>query len=127
MANQKSPYLAYTNDNPTRLGNKGFGSGGDDGSGGDMEARVKTLENRFERIDAKLDAITQDLGSLRVDSAYMKGKIEGMPSAAAFGELKGRVDSLPTTAKSAGLLGIAVAAITIFNNWEKISAAIFGP
>ncbi len=42
-----------------------------------------------------------------------------------FGELKGRVDSLPTTAKVATLLGIAVAIITIVSKWAEIKA-IFG-
>lgn len=93
------------------------------GDGGDtfdpMEPRVRALEEKFGKVESKLDTIVTDL-------AYLKGKFESAPTAKDFGELKGRVDSLPTTAKLATLLGIAVAAITILNNWDKISAAFVG-
>lgn len=98
-------------------------SGGGDGTSGDMEARVKSLEDNFVKMDSKLDTILAEVRSAHTDVAYLKGKAEGMPSATAFGELKGRVDSLPTTAKAATLLGIAVAAITIINNWDVIRGA----
>lgn len=94
---------------------KGGGSSGDGG----MEARVTALEKKFDKIDSKLDSIANDM-------AYIKGKIEGLPSASAFGELKGRVDSLPTLSKIATLVGFAVAAITILNNWSAIKAAALG-
>jgi hypothetical protein len=88
--------------------------GGDGGGTSDgMEARVKRLEDDMSEV-------SKDLKAIRVDLAYIKGKLEGMPSATAFGELKGRVDSLPTMAKAATMLGIAVAAITILNNWEAV-------
>ena len=88
----------------------GGGSGTFDGV---LESRVKALEDKFDRIDGKLTAIGSDL-------SYLKGKAEGAPSAQAFGELKGRVDSLPTTAKVATLLGIAVALLTIISKWSDI-------
>lgn len=92
-------------------------SGGGGGTYDDMEARVKALEEKFGQIDAKLGSIGNDL-------AYIKGKFEGMPSASAFGELKGRVDSLPTTTKVATLLAIAVALVTLLTKWPEISTLI---
>lgn len=97
----------------------GLKSGGGDGTSGGMEARVKALEDKFEKIDAKLDGLVKDV-------SYMKGKFESAPTASAFGELKGRVDSLPTTAKLGTMLGLAVAAIAILNNWSAIKAALLG-
>lgn len=90
------------------------------GGGGDrfdpmLEPRVKALEDRFARMDAKLDILINDV-------AYMKGRLESAPSAIAFGELKGRVDSLPTTAKMASLIGIAVAFLTLVAKWGDILA-----
>jgi len=102
-------------------------SGGDGGGTYDgMETRVKALEGKFEKVDSKLDTIINEVGNLRADVSYMKGKLETAPSAQAFGELKGRVDSLPTMAKLATLLGVAVAATTILNNWDKIISALSG-
>lgn len=73
MANQKSPYLAYTNDNPTRLGNMGFGSGRDDGNGGDMEARVQRLEDDIKEVKTDLKAIRQTLSD-------MTAKVNNLPA-----------------------------------------------
>ena len=84
-----------------------------------MEARVSALEHKFEKIEIKLDSIGTDM-------AYIKGRLEGMPSAADFGELKGRVNSLPTIGKIATLLTLATGAIVILNNWSAIKAAILG-
>lgn len=100
---------------PGQISSGGLSSGGGGGNYGDMEKRVETLEKKFDRIELKLDSIGNDL-------AYIKGKIEGLPSASAFGELKGRVDSLPTTARVATLLSIAVAVITIAARWVEITA-----
>ncbi|MDB5579649.1 MAG: hypothetical protein JWR80_4825 [Bradyrhizobium sp.] len=104
------PRLAVSNDTPGPLK-----SGGGGGTFDPMEPRVKALEDRFAKMDSKLDAIGTDL-------AYIKGKLEGMPTAIAFGELKGRVDSLPTTTKAATLLGIAVAIMTIVVKWHELLA-----
>lgn len=84
------------------------------------------LEARVSRLEGDMSEIKTDLKAIRGDLSYMKGKFESAPNARDFGELKGRVDSLPTTAKLAALLAIAVAVITILNNWDKISTALFG-
>lgn len=47
----------------------GDGGGTFDG----MEARVKALEERFEKMDSKLDTIVRDL-------SYLKGKVDSMPT-----------------------------------------------
>lgn len=48
-------------------------SGGGGGTFDSMEARVKALEDRFEKMDSKLDTIVRDL-------AYLRGKVDAMPS-----------------------------------------------
>jgi hypothetical protein len=92
-------------------------NGGGGGNDGGMEARVSALEKKFDKIESKLDSIGTDM-------AYIKGKIEGLPSAATFGELKGRVDSLPTTAKVATIIGIAAGLVTILTRWADIIAIL---
>lgn len=71
--------------------------GGGDGTFGDMEARVKRLEEAFEKFDSKLDA-------LRMDASEIKGKLANAPTSAQMAELKsdlsgisGRLTGLPTT------------------------------
>ncbi|MBY5750775.1 hypothetical protein [Rhizobium leguminosarum] len=76
-----------------------------------MEARVKSLED--------------DMKKLLQDTAEIKGMLRAAPSAVDFGELKGRVNSLPTTVKMAVLLSIATAALGILNNWSLIKATFF--
>lgn len=76
---------------PARLSDSThLSSGGGGGTYDDMEARVKALEDKFERIDSKLDKLIGDVGGLAKDLSYLKGK----------------VDSLPTTIQ---LLGFAIA------------------
>ncbi|EAQ34455.1 hypothetical protein NB311A_11957 [Nitrobacter sp. Nb-311A] len=94
------------------------------GNGGDrfdpmLEPRVKALEDKFEKMDSKLDTIIADL-------SYMKGRFESLPTAAAFGELKGRVDSLPTLGKIAALVGLIAAAMTIVLKWHDLSTILNG-
>ena len=96
--------------------------GGGGGTFGGMEQRVKTLEDKFDRMEVKIDAILTDL-------SFIKGQLSGMPSATTFGDisgrlgkLEGRVDSLPTTAKAAALLGIAIAAMTFILKFHEIMA-----
>ncbi|MBZ9760339.1 hypothetical protein LB553_05545 [Mesorhizobium sp. CA8] len=91
--------------------------GGGDGTSGGMEARVKSLEDKFEKIDTKLTGIATDL-------AYLKGKSEGAPSAKDFGELKGRVEALPTTSKLATVIGIVGAIVAIVTKWADIKTAL---
>lgn len=47
--------------------------GGGDGISGDMEMRVKALEDKYKGIDAKLDTLVRDV-------AEIKGKISNMPA-----------------------------------------------
>lgn len=89
--------------------------GGGDGTFGDMEQRVTALEKGFDRIERKIDGLVTDV-------AEMKGQLKAAPTAIAFGELKGRVDSLPTTARAATLLGIAVSIILIVTKWAEFTA-----
>lgn len=77
-------------------------------------------------MERRLIALEDDMKKLLQDTAEIKGMLRAAPSAVEFGELKGRVNSLPTTAKAAALLSIAVAAIAIINNWPAIKAALFG-
>ncbi|MGV8937008.1 MAG: hypothetical protein ACOH2J_07770 [Allorhizobium sp.] len=55
-------------------------SGGGNGGGGSLEARVTALEDKFERIDAKLDAIGRDVADLIREMSYLKGRVDSMPS-----------------------------------------------
>ena len=105
---------------PARLQSLKSTDGG--GTFDDMEHRVAFLEKSFEKMDAKLDIIIGDSARLREQVAYLQGKIETLPSGESFGELRGRVASLPTTAKLASLLGLAVGAIAIINNWQVVDA-----
>jgi hypothetical protein len=84
-----------------------------------LEPRLRALEDKFDRIEAKLNGISTDL-------AEIKGKLSGMPGAYEFGQLKGRVDSLPTTAKAATLLGIAGTLITIILKWPELKVWFAG-
>lgn len=101
-------------------------SGDGDGTFDAMEHRLAFLEKAFEKMDAKLDIIIGDSARLREQVAYLQGKIETLPSGESFGELRGRVASLPTTAKLSSLLGLAVGAIAIINNWQVVKLFILG-
>ncbi|MCW0014872.1 hypothetical protein [Rhizobium sp. BT-226] len=79
----------------------------------------------FEGMEARVKALEDDMKKILQDTAEIKGMLRAAPSAVEFGELKGRVNSLPTTAKVAALLAIATAVIGIANNWPMIKAAIF--
>ena len=48
-------------------------SGDGGGTSGDMEARLTSLEKRFDRFEAKLDALVKDV-------AEVKGRVSAMPS-----------------------------------------------
>ncbi len=103
---------------PGQIGSGGLSSGSGGGTFDGMEARVKRLEDDMSEI-------RKDLKTLLIDSAEMKGMLKGMPSAQSFGELKGRVDSLPTTAKVATLLGILGVLVTIATKWVELKT-MFG-
>lgn len=69
MTAEKYLYLAHTNDAVNAVGRQGFKSGGGGGMDGDMEARVKSLEEKFEKMDSKLDTILLDLASMKASLA----------------------------------------------------------
>lgn len=89
-------------------------SGGGGGTFDGMENRVKALEDDMKEIKG-------DLKKLLSDVSEMKGMMRNMPSAESFGHLKGRVESLPTTAKVATLLSIAVALVTLATRWTDVA------
>jgi len=98
---ERSPDQAYNepvnlDDYRTRPLHSGSGGGTSDG----MEARVKALEDTMQEIRA-------DLKTLLIDTTSIKATIASMPTAKEFGELKGRVDSLPTLPKLAALFAVA--------------------
>lgn len=82
-----------------------------------MNGRIDTMNGRFDTQDVKFIALDAKIES---GLKAVNAKIDALPSAEAFGHLRGRVDSLPTTAKFASMFAIAVAAITILNNWQSI-------
>lgn len=69
---EKYPYLAHTNENAAPIGRQGFSSGGGSGMSNDMEARVKALESRTDRIEGKLDTIIEKV-------AGMEGEMRRLP------------------------------------------------
>lgn len=90
----------------------GLKSGGGGGTFDGMEARVKSLED--------------DMKKILQDTAEIKGMLRSAPSAVEFGELKGRVNCLPTMAKAGTMLGIATALIVILNNLSTIKVWLVG-
>ncbi|MGC4389586.1 hypothetical protein [Rhizobiales bacterium] len=92
---------------------KSLKSGGGGGTFDGMETRVKSLEDDMKEIKG-------DLKTLLKDVAEMKGMLRSMPSAESFGHLKGRVDSLPTTAKVATIISIAVGLMTLVTRWQDV-------
>ncbi len=86
----------------------GLKSGGGGGTFDGMEARVKSLED--------------DMKKLLQDTAEIKGMLRAAPSAIEFGEMKGRLNSLPTTAKVATIVAIAAGLITILTRWNDLIA-----
>ncbi|WP_284765350.1 hypothetical protein [Agrobacterium sp. CFBP2214] len=86
----------------------GLKSGGGGGTFDGMEARVKSLED--------------DMKKILQDTAEIKGMLRAAPSAIEFGEMKGRLNSLPTTAKVATIVAIAAGLVTILTRWNELSA-----
>ncbi|MBZ9600467.1 hypothetical protein [Phyllobacterium chamaecytisi] len=114
-----------------------------------LKEDVSILKGEVSGLKGDVSGLKGDVAGLKEGVAYMKGKVETLPtvesfaalsqslgqltghvhtlpSAAAFGELKGRVDSLPTTAKLASLLAVAVGVIAIINKWPRVIDAVFG-
>lgn len=58
---------------PERIRSRPLNDGGGGGTFDGMDARVTALEKRFDRFEAKLDAVVKDL-------AEVKGRISAMPT-----------------------------------------------
>ncbi|PYE89627.1 hypothetical protein [Phyllobacterium leguminum] len=99
-----------------------FGGGG--GTFDGMEARVTALEVLAKQTNEKLDKIIDKMSKVEVDVARLDGKVTSLPSAEAFGHLRGRVDSLPTIPKIAAVFGIIGVLISIASNWDKLYSLI---
>ncbi|GEM_PF-2654884 len=99
-------------------------SGGGGGTFDGMEARVIALEALAKQTNEKLDKLIERSVKVEVDLARLDGKVTALPNAEAFGHLRGRVDSLPTIPKIAGLFGIIGVLISIASNWDKIAALL---
>jgi hypothetical protein len=75
-------------------------------------SRVQFPDNRPAKeikghsLAAGCRAAFAEIDGLVTDVAEMKGQLKAMPAAISFGKLKGRADSLPTTAKVAALFSI---------------------
>lgn len=65
---------------PLRSQRQTLQSGGGGGTYDGMETRVRALEEKFDKVDSKLDAILKDVSGLRTDLAYLKGKADNMPT-----------------------------------------------
>ncbi|MBB3944678.1 hypothetical protein GGQ73_000603 [Rhizobium skierniewicense] len=86
---------------------------------------IKTLKSgggggTFDGMEPRVRALEDDMKRLLQDTAEIKGMLRSAPSAVAFGELKGRVDSLPTTAKMAAIISLAVGVLTLLTRWHDI-------
>lgn len=79
----------------------------------------------FDGMEARVKALEDDMKKLLQDTAEIKGMLRAAPSAVDFGELKGRVNSLPTTAKVATIVGIAAGLVTILTRWTELNS-LFG-
>lgn len=116
------------------------------------EGVAKDISSLRVEVSSDIAAFRQEVAKdnlhLRESVAYLKGRVETLPtiesfaelgrsvgelagyvktlpSGESFGELRGRMASLPTTAKLASLLGIAVGVIAITNKWPGLIDAIF--
>lgn len=54
--------------------------GGGDGTSGDMEARVKRLEDDGKELRADLKTIIRDLGDIKAKLSGIDGRINAMPT-----------------------------------------------
>jgi hypothetical protein len=81
----------------------------------------------FDGMEARVKALEDDMKKLLQDTAEIKGMLRAAPSAIEFGELKGRVNSLPTTAKVAGIVSMVGVLITLALRWTEIVAILPKP
>jgi len=89
---------------------RGLNSGDGGGTFDDMDRRIKVLED--------------DMKKILQDTAEIKGMLRAAPSAIEFGELKGRVNALPTTAKIATIVSIVGGVVAIALKWQDITVAV---
>lgn len=108
MANEDNNVVPFAKGDQGQFFDRGLSSGGGGGTFDGMEARVKSLED--------------DMKKILQDTAEIKGMLRAAPSAIEFGEMKGRLNSLPTTAKVATIVGIAAGLMTILTKWEELSS-----
>lgn len=80
----------------------------------------------FDAMEQRVKAVEDDMKRVLQDTAEIKGMLRAAPSAIEFGELKGRVNSLPTMGKAAAMLSIATAVIVMLNNWTAIRSWLVG-
>ncbi|THV21444.1 hypothetical protein [Peteryoungia ipomoeae] len=80
----------------------------------------------FDAMEQRVNALEDDMKRLLQDTAEIKGMLRAAPTAIEFGELKGRVNSLPTMSKAAAMLSIATAVIVILNNWTAVRSWLIG-
>lgn len=80
----------------------------------------------FDAMEQRVKALEDDMKRVLQDTAEIKGMLRAAPSAIEFGELKGRVNSLPTVGKAAAMLSIATAVIVILNNWTAVRSWLVG-
>ncbi len=80
----------------------------------------------FDAMEQRVKALEDDMKRVLQDTAEIKGMLRAAPSAIEFGELKGRVNSLPTMGKAAAMLSIATAVIVILNNWSAVRSWLVG-
>ena len=100
---------------------------------GDFGGRLDAMERRVQILEDDMREVKTDLKAVLIDTAEIKGTLKGMPTAAAFaelkgavGELKGRVDALPTMAKMNSAIGLATAVIVVLNNWSLLKTWLVG-
>lgn len=75
-------------------------TGGGGGTFDGMEARVKHLEEDMKEVKTDLKKIQSTLDQL-------VGRVEKFATAEALGQIKGRVDKIPTTPGILGLIALA--------------------
>lgn len=80
----------------------------------------------FEAMEKRFKALEDDMKRVLQDTAEIKDMLRAASSAIEFGELKGRVNSLPTMGKAAAMLSIATAVIVILNNWTAVRSWLVG-
>lgn len=80
----------------------------------------------FDAMEQRVKALEEDMKRILQDTAEIKGMLRAAPTAIEFGELKGRVNSLPTISKAATMLSIATAVIVILNNWTAVRGWLLG-